>query len=150
MEQILLNPKKMNRDYPDQETRDIMEKTIQFFENKGLEKIKEDDHNSVWYQDFLDFQAKEQIFAKLFTPKGYGDGNERWDTSRIVDFAEILGFYGLCYWYTFQVSQLGLGPIFIGSNEEVKHKAVEELKKGSIFAFGLSEKSTGRISTPAT
>ncbi len=143
MEQILLNPKKMNRDYPDQETRDIMEKTIQFFENKGLEKIKEDDHNSVWYQDFLDFQAKEQIFAKLFTPKGYGDGNERWDTSRIVDFAEILGFYGLCYWYTFQVSQLGLGPIFIGSNEEVKHKAVEELKKGSIFAFGLSEKEHG-------
>ncbi len=143
MEQILLNPKKMNRDYPDQETRDIMEKTIQFFENKGLEKIKEDDHNSVWYQDFLDFQAKEQIFAKLFTPKGYGDGNERWDTSRIVDFAEILGFYGLCYWYTFQVSQLGLGPIFIGSNGEVKHKAVEELKKGSIFAFGLSEKEHG-------
>jgi acyl-CoA dehydrogenase len=143
MEQILLNPKKLNREYPDQETRDIMEKTIQFFEDKGLEKIKEDDHNRVWYQDFLDFQAAEQIFAKLFTPKGYGDGNERWDSSRIVDFAEILGFYGLCYWYTFQVSQLGLGPIFIGSNEEVKHRAVEELKKGSIFAFGLSEKEHG-------
>ncbi|MBN2079493.1 MAG: acyl-CoA dehydrogenase [Spirochaetes bacterium] len=143
MEKILLNPKLKNRTYADDESKQIIEKTIEFFEKKGLAKIKDDDHKRVWYDDFIQFQKKEQIFAKLFTPAGYGDKNARWDTSRIVEFAEVLGFYGLCYWYTFQVSQLGLGPIFIGKNEEVKQRAVKHLKDGAIFAFGLSEKEHG-------
>ncbi len=143
MEKILLNPKLKNRVYSDEETKQIIEKTIEFFETKGLAKIKDDDHKRVWYDDFIQFQKKEQIFAKLFTPAGYGDKNARWDTSRIVEFAEVLGFYGLCYWYTFQVSQLGLGPIFIGKNEEAKQRAVKHLKEGAIFAFGLSEKEHG-------
>ncbi|MBF0121007.1 MAG: acyl-CoA dehydrogenase [Desulfobacterales bacterium] len=143
MEKILLNPKNIVQKYSDEETRQIMLKTIEFFEKKGLSKIKSDDQNRVWYDDFIQFQNKEQIFARLFTPKGYGDEKSRWDTSRIVDFAEILGFYGLAYWYTFQVSQLGLGPIFIGKNEEVKHKASKLLTEGAIFGFGLSEKEHG-------
>ncbi len=97
----------------------------------------------MWYDDFLQFQKENQIFAKLFTPKGYGDKDSHWNTWRIVNFAEILGFYGLAYWYTFQVSQLGLGPIWIGKNEEVKQKAAKLLKEGAIFAFGLSEKEHG-------
>jgi acyl-CoA dehydrogenase len=143
MEKILLHPKKLTQTYADQETRRIMEKTIEFFETKGLAKIKHDDHQRVWYEDFLEFQKREQIFAKIFTPAGYGDPNARWDSSRIVEFAEILAFYGLCYWYTFQVSQLGLGPIFLGKNEEVKQRASKLLKEGGIFAFGLSEKEHG-------
>ena len=39
MEKILLNPKKLAQTYSDTETRGIMEKTIAFFENKGLAKI---------------------------------------------------------------------------------------------------------------
>jgi acyl-CoA dehydrogenase len=143
MERILLHPKKLTQTYADQETRRIMEKTVEFFETKGLARIKHDDHQRVWYEDFLEFQKREQIFAKLFTPAGYGGPNARWDSSRIVDFAEILAFYGLCYWYTFQVSQLGLGPIFLGKNEEVKHRTSKFLKEGAIFAFGLSEKEHG-------
>ena len=143
MEKILLHPKKLTQTYADQETRRIMEKTIEFFETKGLARIKHDDHQRVWYEDFLEFQKREQIFAKLFTPAGYGGPNARWDSSRIVDFAEILAFYGLCYWYTFQVSQLGLGPVFLGKNEEVKHRTSKLLKEGAIFAFGLSEKEHG-------
>ncbi len=143
METILLNPKKFAKTYPDKETEEIMLKTIAFFENKGLREILDDDHELKWYEDFILFQKDENIFAKLFTPQGYGDENSRWDTTRITDFAEILAFYGLCYWYTFQVSQLGLGPIFMGKNEEVKQKAVQLLKEGAIFAFGLSEKEHG-------
>jgi acyl-CoA dehydrogenase len=120
-----------------------MLKTIEFFETKGLAKILDDDHKYVWYQDFLDFQKKEGIFKALFTPAGYGDADSRWDTTRITDYAEILGFYGLAYWYTFQVSALGLGPIWIGKNEEIKQRAAKLLKEGAIFAFGLSEKEHG-------
>ena len=122
-----------------------MQKTIEFFENKGLRCIKEDDHERTWYADFLEFIAREQIFAKLMTPSAYAGGAEgmRWDSWRNCEFNEILGFYGLAYWYTWQVSMLGLGPIWISDNEAVKEKAAQLLRDGHIFAFGLSEKEHG-------
>ncbi len=142
---MFLNPKKHSREYPDEKSREIMLKTIEFFENKGKEKLKDDDHNKVWYADFLEFIKDEEIFSTLLTPATYGDGDEdrRWDTWRICEFNEILGFYGLCYWYTWQVSILGLGPIWMSDNEELKLKAAHLLKEGAIFAFGLSEKEHG-------
>lgn len=139
---ILLNPKKFNKQYADQETADIMRKTIDFFEDMGLKKCTDDYYSARWYTEFLEFMKEEQILARLLTPSGYGD-NSRWDSSRIVDFAEILGFYGLNYWYCFQVSALGLGPIWIGKNEEVKQRTAKLLKDGAIFGFGLSEKEHG-------
>lgn len=140
---LLLNPKKHDREYPDDRSREIMLRTIEFFEKKGKEKIKEDDHKKVWYSDFLEFIKKEKIFSTLLTPSDYGDDDSRWDTWRICEFNEILGFYGLCYWYTWQVSILGLGPIWMSDNEELKLKAAHLLKEGAIFAFGLSEKEHG-------
>jgi acyl-CoA dehydrogenase len=140
---ILLNPKKFANTYPDEKTKQIMLKTIEFFEKKGLSRILDDDHKYVWYEDFLEFQKREGIFKALFTPAGYGDADSRWDTTRITDYAEILGFYGLAYWYTFQVSALGLGPIWIGKNQEIKQRAAKLLEEGAIFAFGLSEKEHG-------
>lgn len=120
-----------------------MHKTIAFFENKGLAKIKDDEHERVWYADFLDFVKKEKIFATLLTPTGYGAENSYWDTYRICAMNEILGFYGLSYWYTWQVSILGLGPIWMSANETVKHRTARLLQEGGIFAFGLSEKEHG-------
>lgn len=141
---ILLNPKKHARQYKDAASRDIMLKTIEFFENKGREKLKKDDRERNWYADFLEFQKQNKIFARLLTPAQYGEGEEfRWDTFRNCEFNEILGFYGLAYWYTWQVSILGLGPIWISDNEKVKKKTAELLKEGGIFGFGLSEKEHG-------
>ncbi|MFT5718239.1 MAG: acyl-CoA dehydrogenase [Oleiphilaceae bacterium] len=139
----LLNPKNFAQSYPDKETKQIMLKTIDFFEGMGLAKTKADYESRRWYTEFLEFNKKEKIFATLLTPKGYGKKTARWDTSRITDFAEILGFYGLTYWYCFQVSALGVGPIFLGSNEALKKKTVALLEQGEIFAFGLSEKEHG-------
>ncbi|MHA1915801.1 MAG: acyl-CoA dehydrogenase [Promethearchaeota archaeon] len=141
---ILLNPKKHERYYPDNRSREIMLKTIEFFETKGKVKVKEDDIKRVWYSDFLEFQKQHNIFAQLLTPTPYGENeNYRWDTWRICEFNEILGFYGLPYWYTWQVSILGLGPIWMSKNEIAKKKAAELLKEGAIFAFGLSERAHG-------
>ena len=80
-------------------------------------------HARVWYADFLDFVKREGIFATMCTPAGYGRPGSRWDTWRICEFAEILAFYGLQYWYTWQVSVLGLGPIWMSRNEAVKRRA---------------------------
>ena len=93
-----------------------MRKTIAFFEQKGKRRLKEDDRERVWYADFLEFVKNERIFATLLTPAGYGAPDCRWDTWRNCEFAEILGFYGLAYWYTWQVSVLGLGPIWMSRN----------------------------------
>ncbi|MCB1166326.1 MAG: acyl-CoA dehydrogenase [Leptospiraceae bacterium] len=139
----LLNPK--NADYSnfDAKTRSIFEKTIQFFENKGLAEMKREDHEVVWYEDFLKFLKDEEVFYTFLTPSAYGGPDCRWDTARNTAFSELLGFYSLSHWYAWQVSILGLGPIWISDNEEIKKSTAAKLKEGGIFAFGLSEKEHG-------
>jgi len=140
---LLLNPRNHTRAYPDERSREIMVKTIAFFEKKGKARLKADDRAQVWYADFLDFVKAERIFATMLTPAGYGGADARWDTWRFCEFAEILAFYGLHYWYTWQVSVLGLGPIWMSRNEELKQRAARLLEEGAIFALGLSEKEHG-------
>lgn len=140
---LLLNPKNRKRYYPDKRSHEIMEKTIAFFEKKGKAGIKKDDHERIWYQEFLDFIGNSKIFADLLTPAKYGSNEARWDMWRIQEFNEILGFYGLPYWYTWQVTILGLCPIWMSMNETAKQKAAHLLQHGAIFAFGLSEKTHG-------
>lgn len=140
---LLLNPQNLTRFYPDESSRQMMFKTIAFFEEKGKVRIKEDDHKRTWYADFIEFQKKEGLFANLLTPTPYGGADARWDTWRNSGFNEILGFYGLAYWYTWQVSILGLGPIWMSPNEALKRKAAQLLREGEVFAFGLSERQHG-------
>ena len=140
---ILLNPSKYSSEISDERSREIMQKTIGFFEGRGLAKLKEDFHERTWYADFVEFMAQEGILADMMSNADNGDEDARWDTSRVCEFAEILGFYGLCYWYVYQVSVLGIGPIWMSDNEAMRKQAVQYLKDGEIFAFGLSEKEHG-------
>jgi acyl-CoA dehydrogenase len=142
---LLLNPNNSHREHADAQSRQLVEKTIAFFENKGLRRIKEDDQSMVWYEDFLQFIKEEGVFADLLTPAAYGEGRpgRRWDMWRISEFNEILAFYGLCYWYAWQVTILGLGPIWMGDNEEAKRRTARLLANGGVFAFGLSERAHG-------
>jgi acyl-CoA dehydrogenase len=138
----LLNPRTYEGDHPDSRTNHMLRAVIDFFEDKGLTAIKRDWHEKVWNHDFVDFMKEQQVLATLMTPEGYGE-NAAWNSYRNVEFAEITGFYGITYWYTFQVSMLGLGPVFNGGNEAAKHRAAALLKQGEVFAFGLSEKEHG-------
>ncbi len=142
---FLIQPKKYKSLMADGGSRAVMEKTIDFFENMGKTQLLDDYNKKVWYKEFVDFIGKEQIFAKMLTPKKYADGDEdcRWDTARNSEYSELLAFYGLGYWYCFQVTILGLGPIWMSPNEKAKKKAARLLKEGAIFAFGLSERTHG-------
>tara|TARA_R110002072_G_scaffold124486_2_gene260087 strand:- start:16452 stop:18155 length:1704 start_codon:yes stop_codon:yes gene_type:complete len=140
---MLFNPKKHNIEYKDPKTKELMQKVIDFMENKGLKSIKKDWHDKTWNYEFVEFMREHQVMATLMTPSGYGAEDSRWDTSRNVAFAEITAFYGITYWYTFQVSMLGLAPVWLGSNEELKQKTAKLLQNGEVFAFGLSEKEHG-------
>jgi alkylation response protein AidB-like acyl-CoA dehydrogenase len=55
----------------------------------------------------------------------------------------VLAFYGLGYWYTWQVTILGLGPVWQSENAAVKDRAARILQDGGVFAFGLSERAHG-------
>ena len=140
---ILLDPKNHDRAYADSRSSEIMQKTIGFFEGKGKTKLLEDYYARPWYADFLGFVRRERIFASMCTPAGEGASDTRWDTWRICEFGEILGFYGLQYWYTWQVTVLGLGPIWMSDNEALRKRAAQALEDGGIFAFGLSERTHG-------
>ncbi|MCF8044709.1 MAG: acyl-CoA/acyl-ACP dehydrogenase [Desulfarculaceae bacterium] len=142
---MLLNPKTETFDHLDERSAKIMKKTIEYFESRGKERLKHDYHERIWYSDFLDFLKENRVFSTLLTPSELADDNPdaRWDTFRNCDFNEILGFYNLSHWYTWQVSILGLGPIWMSRNEAIRKKTADHLKDGGIFAFGLSEKEHG-------
>ena len=139
---LLFNPKTYRPQHPDEHSNEMLQAVAGWFEAKGLKSIKNDWHERVWNHDFVDFMQSRQVLATLMTPQGYGE-NAAWNTLRNVEFAEIAAFYGITYWYTFQVSMLGLGPIFNGDNEQVKQRAAQLLKDGAVFAFGLSEREHG-------
>lgn len=142
---LLLNPATNDYSEFDAETRRLLRATIDFFESYGKQRLLEADLNAEWVADFLEFEKKEKLFATFLTPAAYaaGDEDRRWDAARNAALSEILGFYGLAYWYSEQVTILGLGPIWMSSNEVAKTKAAQQLLDGEVMAFGLSERAHG-------
>ncbi|MGC7095655.1 acyl-CoA dehydrogenase [Amycolatopsis lurida] len=142
---LLFNPRTYDPAHFDGETRRILRATIDWFESRGKTALMTDYHAQTWYAEFLEFVAKERVFATLLTPSGEADGdeNKRWDTSRVAAMSELLGFYGLNYWYTWQVTILGLGPVWQSENRAARAHAAALLESGGVLAFGLSEKEHG-------
>ncbi len=106
---------------------------VDFFERKGKRRLKADYHAHGWYQDFLDFVARERIFATMCTPAGYGAADARWDTWRVCEFAEILGFYGLQYDLVINGDVKGATNAF-GRLIEHHRERVEALLPGTLSA----------------
>ncbi|WP_405486657.1 acyl-CoA dehydrogenase [Nocardia sp. NBC_00511] len=145
MSQSLFNPKTCEFTEFDTETRRLLRATVDYFEAFGKTRLLADNRDRIWYSDFLDFVKRERVFATFLTPaaEAAGDPNKRWDTARNAMLSKILGFYGMQYWYVWQVTILGLGPIWQSANVEAKARAAALLESGQIFAFGLSERDHG-------
>ncbi|MEU7136039.1 acyl-CoA dehydrogenase family protein [Streptomyces sp. NPDC046261] len=144
-DQLLFNPRTYDPAHFDPETRRLLRATVDWFEERGKRKLIEDYRSRAWLADFLAFSAKEGLFATFLTPAAAAAGQEdkRWDTARIAALNEIFGFYGLDYWYAWQVTILGLGPVWQSDNAAARTRAAELLSQGEVFAFGLSEKTHG-------
>ncbi|MGX9670229.1 acyl-CoA dehydrogenase family protein [Mycobacterium sp. HM-7] len=142
---LLLNPHDFDPQKFDPETRRQLRALIAWFEERGKARLLQDDLAAAWVADFLDFIKRERIFATFLTPSEFADGdpNKRWDTSRNAVLSEILGFYGLAYWYAEQVTILGLGPIWQSDNIKAKERAAAQLEAGGVMAFALSEREHG-------
>ncbi len=141
----LLRPDQYDAHEFDEATRRLFRATIDFFEAKGKAALMAETRSDAWYGDFIDFLASNNAFATLLTParEANGDPDKRWDTRRNAIFNEILGFYGLPYWYAWQVTILGLGPIWQSDNDVARARAARLLDEGAVFAFGLSERDHG-------
>ncbi|MFE6624447.1 acyl-CoA dehydrogenase family protein [Streptomyces sp. NPDC057740] len=143
---LLFNPRTYDPAHFDPETRRLLRATVDWFEERGKRQLIEDYRTRAWLGDFLAFAAKENLFATFLTPSSAaaeGEPDKRWDTARIAALNEILGFYGLDYWYAWQVTILGLGPVWQSDNAAARARAAELLSQGEVFAFGLSEKAHG-------
>ncbi|MGK5627201.1 acyl-CoA dehydrogenase family protein [Streptomyces sp. URMC 123] len=142
---LLFNPRTYDPAHFDPETRRLLRATVDWFEERGKRRLMADYLDRVWLEDFLAFAAKERLFATFLTPAAEAgdDTDKRWDTARIAALNEIFGFYGLDYWYAWQVTILGLGPVWQSDNEAARARAAELLERGEVFAFGLSEKTHG-------
>ncbi|MFJ9520091.1 acyl-CoA dehydrogenase family protein [Kitasatospora sp. NPDC101801] len=139
---MLFNPSTYDPKQFDDTTRRLLRATVDWFESRGKQALIDSYIDRAWYGDFLEFAAKEGLFAEFLTPSS-ADPEKRWDTARIAELNEILGFYGLGYWYTWQVTILGLGPVWQSGNEAVRARAAKLLTEGHVMAFGLSERSHG-------
>ena len=144
---LLFNPATYNPSSFDETTRDQLLALVDFFETKGLARNKEEYYSGEWYSDYLELVAQKKIFATFGTPAEVGAlvGNDdaRWDLARINELNEILGFYSLAHWYAWQVSVLGLGPVWLSDNDDARVKVAGLLEAGNIFGFGLSEREHG-------
>ncbi|MFB6820396.1 acyl-CoA dehydrogenase family protein [Streptomyces virginiae] len=143
---LLFNPHTYDPAHFDPETRRLLRATVDWFESRGKRRLIEDYRSRAWLADFLAFSAKEGLFATFLTPAtaaGEGETDKRWDTARIAALNEIFGFYGLDYWYAWQVTILGLGPVWQSDNADARDRAAQLLAEGEVFAFGLSEKTHG-------
>ncbi|WP_030200247.1 acyl-CoA dehydrogenase family protein [Streptomyces sp. NRRL S-87] len=143
---LLFNPRTYDPAHFDPETRRLLRATVDWFEQRGKRRLIQDYRDRAWLADFLAFAAKERLFATFLTPASAaapGQDDLRWDTARIAALNEIFGFYGLDYWYAWQVTILGLGPVWQSENAAARARAAELLSQGEVFAFGLSEKTHG-------
>jgi acyl-CoA dehydrogenase len=142
---LLFDPNTYDPPQFDAETRRLLRATIDWFEGQGKKRILDDDLSAQWPGDFVDFVKREKLFATFLTPSEFAGGNpdKRWDAARNAALSEILGFYGLTYWYTEQVTILGLGPIWQSENKDAKLRAADDLDDGEVMAFGLSERARG-------
>jgi acyl-CoA dehydrogenase len=121
----------------------LTQKLADFFERKGLPAIKAEDRMEQWYQDWLDYQASHQLYAKLLSPRQFSKLGTGFDLLRYARFLEVFAYFSPAHGYSLQVTFLGLFAILMGTNSTLKQEAVAALARGGLLAFGVSEKGHG-------
>jgi acyl-CoA dehydrogenase len=116
---------------------------VDYFRDKGLAEIKREDREELWYQDWINYQARHGLYAGLLSPRAYSTRGNQFDLLRMTRFAEVIAYFSPAHGYSLQVSFLGLFPILMGSNEALKREAVASLEAGGLFAFAVSERAHG-------
>jgi acyl-CoA dehydrogenase len=116
---------------------------IEFFQRKGLDALKNEDRTEEWQQDWIEYQAKHQLYASLLSPSKYSHSGRSLNLLTLMRFWETFAFLSPSHAYSLHVTFLGLFPILMSKNEPLKIEAIAKLEEGGLFAFGISEKAHG-------
>ena len=146
---MLFNPSTYDPTHLDPESRRALRALVEFFESKGKTAAEGRVPPGHVVHDFLDLVRRGGLFSRCGTPADVAAllpepaADARWDTARINEMNEMLGFYSLSHWYAWQVSVLGLGPVWMSGNDDARALVGGLLDEGAIFGFGLSEQTHG-------
>src|SRR5207247_1619342 len=66
---------------------------IDFFRNKGLAALKEEDRQEDWYQDWIDYQAKHKLYASVLSPQRYSSLGHRFNVTKLTRFLEVFAYF---------------------------------------------------------
>jgi hypothetical protein len=58
-------------------------KLVEFFERKGSTAIKQEDRTAQWYGDWLEYQARNNLYASVLSPKNF---STRGNVLQPIDF----------------------------------------------------------------
>lgn len=116
---------------------------VAFFRAKGLARLKQEDRAEEWYQDWIDHQARHHIYADMLCPERDSARGGRLDLRRLTRFLETAAYFSPAHGYSLHVSFLGLFPILMSDNHELRREALAALADGGLFAFGVSERVHG-------
>ena len=116
---------------------------VEFFRNKGLESLKQEDGREDWYQDWIDFQAQHGLYASLLSPRQYSSRGHQFDLQKLTRFVEVFAYFSPAHAYSLHVSFLGLSVILMSDNEPLKQEAIARLEAGELFALAISERVHG-------
>lgn len=116
---------------------------VDYFRKKGLSALKEEDRREDWYPEWIDYQARHQLYASLLSPRRYSTLNYRFNFLKLTRFLEVFAYFSPAHAYSLHVSFLGLAPILMSGNEPLKKEAIAKLEGGGLFAFAVSERAHG-------
>jgi acyl-CoA dehydrogenase len=116
---------------------------VDYFRKKGLPTLKEEDRREDWYPDWIDYQAKHQLYASLLSPRRYSSLGHSFNFLKLTRFLEVFAYFSPAHAYSLHVSFLGLAPILMSDNEALKREAIAKLEGGGLFAFAVSERAHG-------
>lgn len=115
----------------------------EFFEEKGLAALKEEDRAETWYSDWIEYQGRHGLYASVLSPRTGAAGAGSFDLLRLTRFWEACAYFSPAHAYSLHVSFLGLHPILRSGNESLRKEALAKLAAGGLFGFGVSERSHG-------
>lgn len=118
-------------------------KLAEFFQAKGLARLKQEDAREDWYQDWIEHQAQSRLYASVISPKQFSTLGFEFDLLKLTRFLEVFAYFSPAHGYSLQTTFLGFFSILMGSNDELKREAVAALEAGELLAFGISEKNHG-------
>jgi len=116
---------------------------IDFFEQKGIAALKDEDRLEQWYSDWIEYQSKHGLYATMLSPEQYSSRGNSFDLLRYSRFLEVFAYCSPAHGYSLQVSFLGLFSILMGTNTKLKKEAVAAMEAGHLLGFGVSEKDHG-------